>query len=67
MDNTCKFCGKTYMFELTDSVTIDLTSVDYYPRYFKEPICLECAEKLVELLDKHFPRLNLEDELGPYF
>lgn len=26
-------------------------------------ICPECTEKLLELLDKHFPRLNLEDEL----
>ena len=63
MNNTCKFCGKTYVCELTDSVTIVLTSDDYYPRYFEEPICPECTEKLLELLDKHFPRLNLEDEL----
>lgn len=26
-------------------------------------ICPECTEKLLGLLDKHFPRLNLEDEL----
>lgn len=26
-------------------------------------MCPECTEKLLELLDKHFPRLNLEDEL----
>lgn len=63
MNSTCKFCGKTYVCELTDSVTIDFTSDDYYPRHFEEPISPECAEKLFELLDKYFPRLNLEDEL----
>ena len=26
-------------------------------------MCPECTEKLLGLLDKHFPRLNLEDEL----
>ena len=26
-------------------------------------MCPDCTEKLLELLDKHFPRLNLEDEL----
>ena len=26
-------------------------------------MCPECTEKLLEILDKHFPRLNLEDEL----
>lgn len=62
-NNVCRFCGKKYKYEITDSLTMDLTSDDYYPRYFKEPICPECTEKLLELLDKHFPRLNLEDEL----
>lgn len=63
MSKTCSFCGKSYQYELLDSVIIDLTSDDYYPRFMNEPICHECAEKLLELLDKHFPRLNLEDEL----
>lgn len=26
-------------------------------------MCPECTEKLLELLDKHFPRLNLEEKL----
>jgi hypothetical protein len=32
-------------------------------KHLRLDMCPECAEKLLELLDKHFPRLNLEDEL----
>lgn len=62
-NNVCRFCGKKYNYELVDTVVIDTTSDNVSPRYFEEHICPECTEKLLELLDKHFPRLNLEDEL----
>ena len=36
---------------------------DNQQKFITLDICPECTEKLLELLDKHFPRLNLEDEL----
>lgn len=35
----------------------------YKAKRISKRMCPECTEKLLELLDKHFPRLNLEDEL----
>lgn len=35
----------------------------YKTKRILKRMCPDCTEKLLEILDKHFPRLNLEDEV----
>jgi len=64
---TCEFCKKKYEAVhngVYDSSVLTLSIGDAGKiRYISKFMCPECAEKLLELLDKHFPRLNLEDEV----
>lgn len=45
-----------------NDICINLRKKDKTKKISKR-MCPECTEKLLEILDKHFPRLNLEDEL----
>lgn len=64
---TCDFCKKKYEAvhnNVYDSNILTLSiGNEGKLKYISKFICPECTEKLLELLDKHFPRLNLEDEL----
>lgn len=64
---TCDFCKKKYAAihnGINDSNILTLSIGDAGKlKYISKFICPECTEKLLELLDKHFPRLNLEDKL----
>ena len=63
---TCDFCKKKYEAihnGVNDSSIITLSiGHEGKLKYISKFICPECTEKLLELLDKYFPRLNLEDE-----
>ena len=63
---TCEFCKKKYeaiLNGINDSSILTLSIGDEGKiKYISKLICPECTEKLLELLDKHFPRLNLEDK-----
>ena len=65
--HTCEFCKKKYEVVhkgINDSSILTLSIGDEGKmKYISKFMCPECTEKLLELLDKHFPRLNLEDEL----
>ncbi len=64
---TCEFCKKKYAEihnGINDSNILTLSiGNEGKLKYISKFICPECTEKLLELIDKHFPRLNLEDEL----
>lgn len=65
--HTCEFCKKKYEAVhngVYNSNILTLSIGDAGKlRYISKFICPDCTEKLLELLDKHFPRLNLEDEV----
>lgn len=64
---TCEFCKKKYEAVHTginDSNILTLSIGDAGKlKHISKFICPECTETLLEVLYKHFPRLNLEDEL----
>lgn len=64
---TCEFCKKKYEAVhngINDSSILTLSIGNAGKiRYISKFMCPDCTEKLLEILDKHFPRLNLEDEV----
>lgn len=65
--HTCEFCKKKYEAVhngVYDSSILTLSiGNEGEMKHISKFICPECTEKLLELLDTHFPRLNSEDEL----